>query len=307
MTKRDIAPDLFKSVDQSDLRFCFKKRENRTNKGDYGNILCICGSYPSSEALGCAMSGAAYFSAAAALRTGAGLVRIFTHKENFSPISARLPEAVMLLYGDKPDFDLLARQIGCADAVLIGCGFGKSENSLKILETALENSRCPLVIDADGLNIIADNPRLWELLSPEQRSQTVITPHPKEFSRLCRQSVGTILDEPVLFAKAFSSGYGVITLLKDNHTVITDGKTVYINNSGNPGMATAGAGDVLSGILAGMLGNKALYARSALHKVAICAYLHGRAGDIAASKYGEHGMIASDIVNCICDAIISAG
>ena len=306
MNMRDIIPEtLCKSVDLNNLRFCFKSREQRTNKGDYGQILCICGSFPEGEELGLAMSGAATLSAKAALRTGAGLVRVFTHKENFPPVSAAVPEAVMLLYGNSLDSELLAAEVRRADAVLVGCGLGKSEISREIVGVVLKSASSPLVIDADGLNIISENPKLWGYLSAEQKKQTVITPHPKEMSRLCGRTVEEILSRPTQTAVEFSQKYGVITLLKDHNTVITDGDTVYINNSGNAGMATAGSGDVLAGILCGMLGNSTLDARSLLHKIAIATYLHGLAGDFAAELYGEHCMVSSDIVECICDAVAS--
>ncbi len=304
MRKADVIPnDLVKSVDLNDLRLCFKAREQRTNKGDYGQVICVCGSFPENENLGLAMSGAAILSARSALRAGAGLVRVYTHKENFSPISSALPEAVMILYGESLDKDILAKEVRRADAVLVGCGLGKSKISREIVEVVLKNATSPLVIDADGLNILSENPGFWEYLSAEQRRQTVITPHPKEMSRLCGRSVDEILADPVSVAREFSQKYGIITLLKDHKTVITDGNTVYVNNSGNAGMATAGSGDVLAGILVSMLGNKTLDARSILHKVAIGAYLHGLAGDFAAELYGEHCMIAGDLVECICDAV----
>ena len=307
MRKADVIPNVLgKSVDLNDLRFCFKSREQRTNKGDYGQVLCVCGSFPESETFGLAMSGAATLSAKAALRTGAGLVRVFTHKENFSPISAALPEAVMLLYGERLDKELLAAEVRRADAVLVGCGLGKSQTSREIVEIVLKNISAPLVIDADGLNILSENPQLWEWLSAEQRRRTVITPHPKEMSRLCGKTVEEILADPVSVAREFSQKYGVTTLIKDHKTVITNGEIAYINNSGNAGMATAGSGDVLAGILVSMLGNSTLEARAILHKTAIGAYLHGLSGDFAAELYGEHCMIASDIVECICDAIASA-
>ena len=306
MKKREIIPEILnKSVDLNDLRFCFKSREQRTNKGDYGQVLCVCGSFPENESLGIAMSGAATLSAKSALRTGAGLVRVYTHKENFVPISSALPEAVMLLYGAEIDKDALAVEVRRADAVLLGCGLGKSQTSKEIVEVVMKNASTPLIIDADGLNILSENPEVWGCLSAEQKKQTVVTPHPKEMSRLCGRSVDEILAAPISTARDFSQKYGVITLLKDHNTVITNGETVYINNSGNAGMATAGSGDVLAGILVSMLGNGMLEARTVLHKIAIGAYLHGLAGDFAAELYGEHCMIASDIVECICDAVAS--
>lgn len=298
-----------KSVDRADLRFCFKAREKDANKGDFGSVLCICGSFPENRESGSAMSGAATLSATAAYRTGSGLVKVFTHKENYAPISANLPEAVMIIY-DKFEEELLKKELACASAVLVGCGLGQSETSKKILECVLQNIRCacvPLVIDADGLNILSQNPEWWDYLSDEQKRRTVITPHPKEMSRLCGLSVGDILSDTIGTAKQFSQKTGVITLLKGHRTVITDGRAVYVNMSGTPAMAKAGAGDVLSGILVSMLGNKTLYAKTHLKKTALAAFLHGRAGEFAQEKTGEHSLLASDIVSNIPEALGDAG
>ena len=277
-------------------------RPQKSNKSAFGRVLCICGSFTDG---GLCMSGAAELAAYSALRTGAGLVKIFTHVENYSPVSARLPEAVMLLYGDSIDETLLATEVRAADAVLVGCGLGAGEVSRQILKVVLENAISPLVIDADGLNILAQESSLWRLLLTEQRKQTIITPHMGEMSRLTGIPIKEILASPVDIAKDFSQRHNVITLLKDHKTVVTDGYTVYINHSGNSGMSTAGSGDVLSGILVGMLGNRTLVAKTTLGKVAVGAYLHGCAGDLAAEEYGDF-LIASDIANSIHRVILSS-
>lgn len=294
-----------KSVDCTDLRFCFTAREKNTNKGDYGCVLCVCGSYPEAGGSGSAMSGTATLSAAAAYRTGSGLVKVFTHKENYAPISANLPEAVMVVY-DKFEEELLLRELKTASAVLVGCGLGKSQTSKEILRCVLENISgvsCPLVIDADGLNILAENPEWWDFLSDEQKKKTVITPHPKEMSRLCCREVSEILSDSVGTAKRFSQKRGVITLLKGHRTAVTDGHALYINYSGTPAMAKAGAGDVLSGILVSMLGNNTLKSKTVLRKVALAAYLHGKAGEKAQERMGEHSVLSSDIVASISEVL----
>ncbi len=287
-----------KSVDSQNLRFCFKAREKTANKGDFGTLLCVCGTYPDTGE-GLAMSGAATLCARAAYRSGSGLVKVFTHKENFAPISQSLPEAVMLLCGERIDTELLAGEVQRADAVVLGCGLGTGERAAEIVKTTLQNVNCPLLIDADGLNVLSKNPEFWDYLSEEQRKRTVITPHPKEMFRLCGESVEYILQNMTQTATDFSKKHGVITLIKGHGTVITNGETLYINRSGNPGMAKAGSGDVLSGIVGSMLGNRALYAKSLLQKVAIGAYLHGLSGDAATEKYGENSVLASDIVDTI--------
>lgn len=315
---------LYRSVDLNDLRFCFKAREQRTHKGTYGKVMCICGSntYGSENGISTAMSGAAYLSAKSALRTGSGLVRICTHRANFAPIAAGLPEAIFMLYGDntfkniptgdgkaldisaikalsQTDINGLGHEIESSDAILIGCGIGDSENALGLLIYTLLHTSSALILDADALNLFAKNPYLWELLSDEQKKRTVITPHPAEMSRLCKKSVGKILEDPVKTAVDFSNRYGITVLLKDHETVIAQGRSVYINKSGNAGMATAGTGDVLAGILVSILGNRSLSEHDLAEKVAVGAYLHGAAGDASARISGEHSLIASDIIDGI--------
>lgn len=279
-------PDLYKSVDDSSLRFCFKVREKRTNKGDFGSALCVCGSS--------GMGGAAILSATAAYRVGAGVVRIFTHKDNYAPILSNLPEAVIVTYSGE-DLRGLISSVAWADTVLVGCGLGINERSKEILEKVLEHVHSPLVIDADALNILAKDPSLWKKLSSEQRKRTVITPHMAEMSRLTGESIEHIISDPISYARSLSQSLGVCVVLKDHNTVVTDGESVYINHSGNAGMATAGSGDVLAGILCGMMGQDALVCESFLHKVALGVYLHGRAGDMARQSVGEYSLMSRDI------------
>lgn len=342
---------LYKSVDLNNLRFCFKAREQRTHKGNYGKVLCVCGSNADTICGACdtdeaggvfnaenrsgdlcmragtvtAMSGAALLSAKAALRTGSGLVRVCTHRENFAPVAANLSEATFILYDDRTFCDIVKTEAGkgkscdhgsshdgCekvfeglkneiknSDAILIGCGIGCTENSFGLVDAVVSAAEGYLILDADALNILAKNPCLWDRMTCEQRKRTVITPHPAEMARISDVSVGSILADPVKAAVEFSDGYGVTVLLKDHETVIAQGKTVYINKSGNAGMATAGSGDVLAGILVSMLGNKSLAGVNMVEKVALGAYLHGLAGDIAAEEIGEHSVIASDIIDGI--------
>ena len=294
MNKGEFAPEHCRSVDDSSLRFCFRRRERRSNKGDFGAALCVCGSD--------GMGGAAILSARAAYRVGAGIVRIFTHRENYAPTLSALPEAVMVTYRDGDIRGLLA-SVAWADSVLVGCGLGIGEISRDILRGVLENIHSPLVIDADALNILSKEPMLWECLSKEQREQTVITPHMMEMSRLTGEPIEDILAEPERYAINLSRTLGVTVVLKDHRTVVTNGEVVYINHSGNPGMSTAGAGDVLAGILCGMLGQSGLECDSFIHKVALGVYLHGRAGDMAAQKLGEYSVMASDICKYISDVI----
>ena len=302
------------SVYGEDISALLPILDKRANKGSCGRVLVICGSY---DPRGLSMSGAAFFAAASAYRTGVGLVEIFTARKNFEAIAARLPEAVYSLYENEENFeDVCARvekSLSEADAVVIGCGIGKSEMSRAILKTVLKKGCVPLLLDADALNIMSEDKCLWELLSKEQRARTVITPHAGEMMRLCGKSIESILSSTVETAYDFAREYGVICLLKDNKTVISDGKKIYINHSGNAGMASAGLGDLLSGIIGALLAKGQIaYKRSALSedfqpdwllRAAIGAYIHGLAGDLARNEVGEYSLMASDLLSKIPNVI----
>ena len=252
------------------------------------------------------MCGAAYFSAAAAYRCGAGIVEIFTPRKNYEALGAQVPEAVFSLYEKEENADdvlsRLKESMKKADSVVVGCGLGKSDLAREIVACVLENVRVPLLIDADGLNILSENESLWDLLSSEQRRRTVITPHPGEMSRLTGFSVKEILTDTEKAASTFAEKRGIVCLLKDHATVVSDGENVYINKSGNPGMATAGMGDVLSGIIGALLARlgdeKCVFEESVAG-----AYLHGLAGDCAAKLFGEYSLMASDVLSQICNVI----
>ncbi len=285
----------------------FAKLPDRTNKGDMGRLLVVCGSY---NAQGTSMCGAAYFCASAAYRTGAGIVEIFTPRENYSALASLVPEAVFSLYRyeEQPDAVTarLAEAISHSDAVVIGCGLGKSELARALVMVTVSCAKCPLLIDADGLNIISEDEGLWSLLAEKQRAQTVITPHPGEMSRLCRATVAEILSDTSKCAKSFAKKHGVVCLLKDHHTAISDGERIYLNQSGNAGMASAGMGDLLAGIIGALLARSSKEGSKAdvFECVATGAFLHGLAGDLAAEKYGEYSLTASVVLSEIPAAIM---
>ena len=302
------------NISREDVRALFPPLPPRANKGDMGRVLCVCGSY---DGQGLSMCGAAYFSASAAYRSGAGIVEIFTARKNYEALASRLPEAVFSLYDTEKEGDAdiclrLCEEMKKADSVVLGCGLGKSATAREIVRTVFENVTVPLVIDADGLNIVSESPELWDALSPEQKSRTVITPHPGEMARLCGKSIGEILANTVETAEDFAKKYGIICLLKDHRTIITDGFSTFVNQSGNPGMATGGSGDVLSGIVGALLA-RTTFAEwlneerkslpHALYRTATAAYVHGLAGDKAAEKYGQYSLTASEIISEIHQAI----
>ena len=293
--------------DKEDISRLFPKRHERMNKGDAGRVLCLCGSYNSS---GAGMCGAAYFAAMAAYRCGAGIVEIFTARENYASLASLVPEAVFSLYGEEENNDFVADRLKTsivkADSIIIGCGLGKSLKAEALVKTTFSSAKRPMVIDADALNILSENESFWKLLSDEQRARTVITPHPGEMSRLCGKSIDEILNNTCKIAQSFSRDRGVVCLLKDHKTVICRGERTFINTSGNAGMATGGAGDVLAGIIGALLARDDMAEPadtektafdSILYRAAVGAYIHGLAGDAAASKLGEYYMVAGDILH----------
>lgn len=262
-------------------------RPERTSKSDFGRVLCICGSM--------GMSGAAYLCAKAAYRTGAGLVEIFTPEENRIILQSTLPEAIVTPYTADNAEELLLASLEKADAIVAGCGLSVTPLSRKILSVLLHNvdtKKVPLVLDADALNLISRNPSFLKYIK-----NTVITPHILEFSRLSSASVQEILTTPSDFAYSYAKKHSLICVLKDHNTIVTDGTDrLYVNLTGNNGMSTGGSGDVLAGILAGLL---AQTKHVSLDTVSLAVYIHGACGDIAARRLSQYSLMASDLIDAL--------
>ena len=222
-------------------------------------------------------------------------MKIVTPVENRIILQTMLPEAVLVCYdGDHPDLRAIEKSVRGCDALVAGPGIGQSEVSAQILAMLLSVfDGCKTVLDADALNLMASN-------GDELPKGAVITPHPKEFSRLSGHSVRDITASPLNCAMEFAENHKVITLLKGARSIIADPKgNVRVNLTGNHGMATAGSGDVLSGIVGALL----TLGLSSFDAASLCAYIHGKAGDIAAEKIGKPSMMASDIANSIADVL----
>lgn len=276
------------SFDKKSYKEYLPLRTPDSNKGTYGKVLIIAGSRN--------MAGAAYFSAAAAYRTGAGLVKVFTHSDNREIIMSRLPEAVMSFYDQMTEQEY-EKEAEWANAVVIGPGIGQEKKSEWLTYQLLSNNSLKsgrqIVVDADALNICAANK--WNHLL----KGTIITPHLGELSRLLEKDIYDIKGNIMKEAVDFANTYNCICVLKDSTTVVSDGRECYINTTGNSGMATGGSGDVLTGIIAGLLGQKQTPYRAACLGV----FLHGISGDLAAEAQGEYGMMAGDIISHIGRAI----
>ena len=260
-------------------------RKADSHKGNYGKILLLCGSR--------GYTGAAYLAAMGALRSGAGLVYLAVPESIYAIEACKLTEAIVLPLPDEGGKLSLAalpeirRLLPKMDAVLIGCGLGQSAGTLAALRTVLEEFRGPVVVDADGINLLAGH---MDILR-ERHAPTILTPHAGEFARIGGDNNADRVSE----TRRFAEEYGCILLLKGHETVISDGKETYVNQTGNPGMAVGGSGDVLSGIIVSLLGQGI----EPLKAAACGAWLHGRAGDICAERIGQYGMLPTDMVEVL--------
>lgn len=282
-------PDRALTQDQAEIVYTYTKedleeklpiRKADTHKGSYGKVLMITGSK--------GMSGAAYLSAKSAYTSGCGLVQVYTTEDNREILQSMLPEAIVTTY-QTFDKEELVELLAWADVVAIGSGLGRSEVSESLLLEVVKDCEVPLVIDADGLNLLANHLDVLRNV----KCKVVLTPHMKEMSRLLQCSVEQLQAERYPLLYTFVEQYPVTCALKDARTyVMTEEESPYLNTSGNAAMAKAGSGDVLTGVVAAMLA-QGLPAHDAT-SVAVC--LHGLAGDTARDKKGCFGVLASDLI-----------
>ena len=264
----------------------YRSRKQNSHKGDYGKVLIVGGSY--------GKIGSVLLSAKAALRMGTGLCSLYIPECGYNILQTGLPEAMVLtdknekILSDYPEgFD--------ADVVAFGMGAGTEQQTVDGFKKLLQDMNAPILVDADGLNILSENKELLKLL-PEN---SVLTPHPGELKRLIGEWTDDFdkLDKAVTFSKEFK----IILVIKGAHTFIINQGETFINTSGNPGMATAGSGDVLSGIITSLIGQKYNTVAAAVMGV----YLHGLSGDIAAAELGYESVMASDIADNLGKAVKS--
>lgn len=266
--------------EKQDLFLGFPKRKKNSHKGSYGKVLMIAGSK--------GMSGAAYLSAKAAYAVGAGLVQIYTHEENRVILQQLLPEAIITTY-DTFDSEQLEKLIQWADLIGIGCGLGKSDTAERVMQYTLKRALVPCVVDADGINILSKHMEWIEVTN----ALIVLTPHMKEMSRMLQCSVKELIEQRMERLHAFVERYKVVCVLKDARTLVAkEHRNTYLNLSGNAAMAKAGSGDVLAGVIVGILAQQCEPYTSAC----LGGFLHGLAGDMARDKKGAYSVLASDLV-----------
>lgn len=259
------------------------ERNSYAHKGDFGKVLLLCGSV--------GYTGAAYLAAMGALRSGAGLVYLGVPESIYGIEATKLNEAIvfplpeengMLCAKALPKITELLPKM---DAVLIGCGMGLSQGTLEVLSAILESAECPVVVDADGINLLSKHKSLLR----GRKGSTVLTPHDGEFARL----MGKMPSEDRTVAAADAANeMGCVMLLKGHETRISDGTVCYRNRTGNPGMAVGGSGDLLAGIIVSLIGQ----GMSAITATAVAAWLHGAAGDRCAQELGQYGMLPTDML-----------
>ena len=255
------------------------------HKGTFGKVLLLCGSK--------GFTGAAYLAAMGALRTGAGLVFLGVPESIYAIEAVKLNEPVVFPLPDKEGKlseeaipEIMAR-LPQMDGVLIGCGLGQSEDTLAVVKAVLEYAACPVVVDADGINVLS---RHKDILRG-RAYPTILTPHDGEFARIGR----CLTEDRMASAAALANDLNAIVLLKGHRTCITNGKMGYLNTTGNPGMAVGGSGDVLAGMIVSLAGQ----GLAPLEAAACGAWLHGAAGDICAGEQGQYAMLPTDMLKAL--------
>ncbi|WP_445737379.1 NAD(P)H-hydrate dehydratase [Mariniflexile sp.] len=261
----------------------YKPRDKFSHKGQFGHSLIMGGSY--------GKIGAVILSSRAALSSGAGLVSAYVPKCGYVPLQSSFPEAMVITDSDeekitKMDFNIAPTVIG------FGIGVGTDAKTIKAFEEFLKKNKTPLVIDADGINILAHKKTLLKLLPKE----TILTPHPKELERL----IGKWKDDfdKLKKVKNFSKKHNLIVVIKGANTITVYQQKLYVNSTGNPGLATAGSGDVLTGIITGLISQ----GYSPLNAGIFGVYLHGKSADIAVEDYGYQSLIASHVIDYLGEA-----
>lgn len=285
-------------IEENDVKSVLKVRKSFSNKGDYGYVALIGGCMEYSGAIKLANL------ALSSLKSGAGVAKLATAKSIYPSVSPYLVESTFYPLKDrngsivfsKKGIDGLLRGVR---AVAIGMGIGNTKNVYKILVHILKNYDITVIIDADGLNSLA---KYGMDILKETKCNVILIPHPKEMERLCGINVKEILNDPISIAKDFANEYNLTLLLKGSATVVTDGKEVYISDRGCSGMATAGSGDVLSGIILGVCAQNNIKEETPFNVVS-AAFINGMAGEIAQMKSNEISMTALDTVNSIAEAI----
>ena len=284
-----------KVLEKEDIKCLFPKRDENSHKGNFGYVGIMGGCIEYSGAVKLANL------SSSSLVSGAGVVRLIIPKEIEVSVMPYLLEQTLFLVESQDghmlfDKNIIDKSLEKLKALAIGMGWGETTDNEKILKYILKTKDIPIVIDADGLNTLA---KMDKSILNKTNCKVILTPHLKEFSRISGYSLEEIENNKEKLATEFAKNYNVILLLKGHTTIITDGEETYLVKRGCPGMATAGSGDVLSGILVGILG----YNKPNVLTIAGGAYLAGLAGELAEKNLNDISMRASDTISKIPEAI----
>ena len=278
------------TITHDEVASYFPKPDKNANKGTNGHQLNICGSYT--------MFGAAVISTHAAVRSGVGLVKLMTPKSAYPLAAAHLTQPVFKPCAENnlgtfsadavKDFD---SEIGWADSIVLGCGIGDNDDTRVLCNYVLKKSECPVILDADGINCLS-----WCInIIKDVKAPIVLTPHPGEMARLVSETPAEIQKDRINIARNFAKENNVILVLKGANTVVTDGKSVFVNMTGTPAMAMGGTGDMLSG----MLGAFVAQGMDAYSAAKAAVYIHGLCGEAAAKKLSQRGMAVCDMTELL--------
>ena len=272
------------------VKCCFPKRNKNSNKGQNGHLLNICGSY--------LMPGAAVICAKAALKTGVGLLKCVFPRSVYPVMTSHLVQPVFSPVSENEEKTLsigslnrITEELEWADCVAIGCGLGKNDDTQVIVNQVIRSSEVPVVLDADGINSILLNIDVLK----NAHAPLVLTPHPGEMARLIGASVAQVESDRIRIAKQFAAENSCVLVLKGANTVVTDGNSVFVNVTGNPGMAMGGTGDMLTGMIGSFIAQG-----MDCYSAAKCAvYIHGLCGDITAQEISTRGMTIEDMLDLL--------
>ena len=271
------------------------RRKRDTHKGHYGHLLIVGGSP--------GLTGAVCLASQAALRIGAGLVTVGVPRSLHAIFEIKLTEVMSFPLEETKEntlaikaFPSITALLNKIDVLALGCGASQHTSTQRLMTRMIVQLKKPLIIDADGINALSKD---INVLKHRSAKQIILTPHLGEFSRLLKRSPDSIKRDRKKLAKEFAFKYNLVLILKGHHSIVTNGRSLFENTTGNPGMATAGSGDALTGIVAGLVAQ----GLEAFEAAKCGAYLHGLAGDLAAKYKTQSGVIASDIIEYLPQAL----
>lgn len=278
------------TITKAYVKNCFEKRKPNSNKGDFGKQLNICGSYN--------MPGASVICAKSALKTGVGLLKCAFPKSIYGVLTAHLTQPVFAPLSENEDKTLsigaltdILNEMKWADSIAVGCGIGVNDDTQILINQIVKESRVPVVVDADGINSLAMNIDVLK----DSKAPVVLTPHPGEMARLIGKDISYVQANRIENAKNFATEYGCIVVLKGANTVVTDGINVFVNITGNAGMAMGGTGDMLTGMIASFIAQGI----APFDAAASAVYIHGLCGDVTARELSQRGMTVDDMLELL--------